>query len=88
MYAYSSGGLSVGTAVAISVILFSIVSFSAGVLLATLITYYCIRCREKSNGETYLSSSEPPQPAPVYDEVEPGLVVEMKECVAYAPVGH
>ena len=78
--------ISVGTAVAISVVLSSLVSFSAGALLAALLTYCCcVRRRGKSSGEPHPSSSEGPQPAPVYDEVVAGKL-EVKENIAYGPV--
>ena len=77
--------ISVGTAVAISVVISSLVSFSAGALLAALLTYCCVRRRAKSSGQPHPSSSEGPQPAPVYDEVVAGQL-EVKENVAYCPV--
>ena len=78
--------ISVGAAVAISVVLSSLVSFSAGVLLAALLAYCCcVRRRGKSSGQPHPSSSEDPQPAPVYDEVVAGKL-EVKENVAYGPV--
>ena len=77
--------ISVGAAVAISVVLSSLVSFSAGVLLAALLAYCCcVRRRGKSSGQPH-PSSEGPQPAPVYDEVVAGEL-EVKENVAYCPV--
>ena len=77
----ATGGLSAGTIVGISIIIF-LVSFSAGVLLAALITYCCcVKRREKSSGQPQVSSSE----APVYDEVVAGEL-ELKENVAYGPV--
>ena len=76
--------ISVGAAVAISVFLSSLVSFSAGTLLAALLTY-CVRRRQKSSGQPHPSPSEDPQPAPVYDEVVAGKL-EVKENVAYGPV--
>ena len=73
--------LSAGIIVGISIIIF-LVSFSAGALLAALITYCCcVRRREKSSGQPQVSSSE----APVYDEVVAGEL-ELKENVAYGPV--
>ena len=79
--------ISVGAAVAISVVLSSLVSFSAGVLLAALLAYCCcVRRRGKSSGQPHPSSSEDPQPAPVYDEVVAGKL-EVKEKVAYGPYG-
>ena len=76
-------GLSAGVAVGISITIF-LVSFSTGVVLATLITYCCVR-RKKSSWQPHLTSLEGPQPAPVYDEVGTGKL-ELKENVAYGPV--
>ena len=76
-------GLSAGTAVGISITIF-LVSFSVGVVLATFITYCCVR-RRKSSGKRHSTPSEGPQPAPVYDEVGAGKL-ELKENVAYGPV--
>ena len=82
----SAMAISVGAAVAISVVLSSLVSFSAGALLAALITYCCcVRRRGKSSGQSHPSPSEGPQPAPVYDEVVAGKL-EVKQNVAYGPV--
>ena len=75
-------GISVGATVAVSVVLSSLVSFSAGAVMAALITYCCVR-RRKSSGQPYLSPSE--DPSPVYDEVIPRKL-ELKENVAYGPV--
>ena len=78
--------ISVGAAVAISVVLSSLVSFSVGVLLATFLAYCCcVRRRGKSSGQPHLTSSEDLQPAPLYDEVVAGKL-EVKENVAYGPV--
>ena len=88
--------VSVGVAVAISVVLSSLMSFSAGVLLAAFITY-CVRRRGKSSGQPHSTLSEGPQPAPVYEEVRAGNLemkenlsyevgTEMKKNVAYGPV--
>ena len=77
--------LSAGTIVGISITI-CLVSFSTGALLAALITYCCcVRRREKSSGQPHPSSSEGPQPAPLYDEVVAGKL-EVKENVAYGPV--
>ena len=77
--------ISVGAAVAISVVVSSLVSFSAGALLAALLTYCCcVRRRGKSSGQPH-PSSEGPQPAPVYDEVVAGKL-KLMENVAYGPV--
>ena len=80
-----SGGISAGTVVGISIAIF-IVSFSAGALLTALITS-CCHMREKgkrkrSNEQREPSSSESPQPAPVYAEVVTSTV-EMKENPSY-----
>ena len=94
-------GLSAGAAVGISITIF-LVSFSAGALLAALITYYCVRVRRgKSSGQPHLPPSEGLQPAPVYDEVGAGGLkvkdnvaygpvdaLEMKQNPSYGPVGH
>ena len=77
-------GLSPGAAVGISITIF-LVSFSAGAVLAALITYCCMRRRGKSSGQPHLSPSEGPLPAPVYDEVGTDKL-ELKENVAYGPV--
>ena len=79
----AAAGLSAGAAVGISITIF-LVSFSTGVMLATLITYCCVR-RGNSSGQPQLTPSEGPQPAPVYDEVGAGKL-EVKENVAYGPV--
>ena len=76
-----TSGLSAGAAVGISIAIF-LVSFSAGTLLAALVTYCCcVRKREKSQQEEH-SSSESPQPAPVYAEVVASRL-EMKENPSY-----
>ena len=77
--------ISVGAAVAISVVVSSLVSFSVGALLAALITCCCVRRRGKSSGQPHPSSSEGPQHAPLYDEVVAGKL-EVKQNVAYGPV--
>ena len=79
-----TAGLSAGAVVGISTTIF-LVSFSAGGLLAALITYCCCVRRGKSSGQPHPSSSEGPQPAPLYDEVGAGKL-EVKENVAYGPV--
>ena len=78
--------ISVGATVAISVVLSSLVSFSVGALLATLLIYCCcVRRRKKSSWQPHLTSSEDTQPTPVYDEVVAGKL-EVKENIAYGPV--
>ena len=77
--------LNAGTIVGISITIF-LVSFSVGALLATLITYCCcVKRRGKSSEQPHPSSSEGPQPAPLYDEVGAGKL-EVKGNVAYGPV--
>ena len=81
----ATAGLSAGAAVGISITIF-LVSFSAGALLAALITYCCVRVRRgKSSGQPHLPPSEGPQPTPVYDEVGAGGL-KVKDNVAYGPV--
>ena len=81
----ATAGLSVNTVVGISIIIF-LVSFSVGVLLATLIFICCcVSGRGKNSGQPQVSSSEDPHPAPLYDEVVAGKL-ELKENVAYGPV--
>ena len=80
----ATAGLSAGAVVGISIIIF-LLSFSAGVLLAALTTYCCMRRRGKSSSKPHSTPSEAPQPAPVYDEVGAGKL-ELKENVAYGPV--
>ena len=78
--------ISVGAAVAISVVLSSLVSFSAGALLTALLTYCCcVKRRKKSSGQPHLSPTEDTQPDPMYDEVGAGKL-KVKENVAYGPV--
>ena len=79
----ATAGLSAGAAVGMSITIF-LVSFSTGALLATLITYRCVR-RGKNSGQPHPSTSEVSQPVPVYDEVGSGKL-EVKENVAYGPV--
>ena len=76
--------LNAGTIVGISITIF-LVSFSAGALLAALLTYCCCVWRGKSSGQPHPSSSEGPQPTPLYDEVGVGKL-KLKENVAYGPV--
>ena len=80
----AAAGLSAGAAVGISITIF-LVSFSAGVLLAALIIFCCVRRRGKNSGQAHSTPSEDPQPAPVYDEVGAGKL-KVKENVAYGPV--
>ena len=80
-------GLSVGIVVGISIAIF-MVSFSAGVLLATLIMFCCrVRGRGKNSEQPHLTltPSEDLQPTPMYDEVGAGKL-ELKENVSYGPV--
>ena len=90
--------ISFGATVAISMVLSSLVSFSAGALMAALIIFCSMRRRKKSSGQPHLTSSGDIQPAPVYDEVVAGKLelkenvvygpVEMKQNPSYGPVGH
>ena len=91
--------VSVGAAVAISVFLSFLVSFSAGALLAALLTYCHVTGKKKSSGQPHLTASEGLQPAPVYEEVKacsleikenPSYEVgtEMKKNVSYGPLEH
>ena len=81
----ATAGLSPGAVVGVSITIF-VVSFSAGALLATLITYCCcVRKKGKSSGHRHTTPSEGPQPAPVYDEVGTDKL-KMKENFAYGPV--
>ena len=73
--------VSVGVAVAISVVLSFLVSSSTGVLLAALVTY-CVRRRKKSSRKPHSILSEGPQPVPVYEEVK-AVNLEMKENLSY-----
>ena len=78
-------GLSAGIVVGISITIF-LMSFSAGAMLAALVTYCCVRERGESSGQHHLSPTEDPQCiTPVYDEVGAGKL-ELKENVAYGPV--
>ena len=71
------GDLSAGGVVGISASVF-LVSFSAGVVLAALITYCCcVIGRGKNRKQSHLSSSEGAQTVPVYDEVRAGPVNEL-----------
>ena len=72
--------VSVGVAVAISVVLSFLVS-STGVLLAALLTY-CVRRRKKNSRKPHSTLSEGPQPVPVYEEVK-AVNLEMKENLSY-----
>ena len=74
-----------GAVVGISITIL-LVSFSAGALLASLITYCCcVRRRQKSSRQPHPSPLESPHPAPLFDEVVGGKL-EVKENVAYGPV--
>ena len=53
----ASGGLNIGAVLSISTAIF-LVALSTGTLLATFITYCCMRRRGKSSGKPQLSSSE------------------------------
>ena len=70
------GCLSAGAVVGISAPTF-LVSFSAGVLLTTLVTYCYVMKRGKNRKQPHLSSLEGAQTVPVYDEVRAGPVNEL-----------
>ena len=78
----ASACLTAGTVVGISITIL-LVSFFAGVMLAVLITCYCMREKEKSSKQTDLPTSEPLQTVPVYAEVVRTCTLEMKENPAY-----
>ena len=80
-----STGLSTAEVVGITFALSSIVSFTAGLLVALVIAYCYIR-QLKTN---QYSPSEPKQPAPMYEDVSMDVRrdIELKENVAYSIVG-
>ena len=82
---YAGTGLSTAEAVGITFVLSSIVSFTAGLLVALVIAYCYIR-QQKTN---QYSPSEPKQPAPMYEDVSMDVRrdIELKENVAYRVVG-
>ena len=61
-------------------------------LLATVITYCCMRRRGKSSGKAQVPSSEEQKPVLVYSDREaesrPVVMLEMKENIAYCHVEH
>ena len=81
---YSAGGLSTAEAVGIAIALSSIVSFTAGLLVALVIVYCYIR---QLKGRY---SPRDPQQSPVqYEDVSMVTKdIELKENIAYGPVGH
>ena len=83
----TTAGLGAGAVVGVSITIF-LLSFIVGTLLAALICG--LRWRGKSSGQHHTSSSEGPQPGPVYEMVEEHQVdkLEMKENIAYGPVSH
>ena len=85
LYSVVSTGLSTVQTVGISVIISSIVSFTAGLLVALVIAYCYIR-QQKTN---QYSPNEPKQPAPMYEDVSMDVRrdIELKENVAYRVVG-
>ena len=78
-------GLSTAEAVGIAIALSSIVSFSAGLLVASVISYCYIR---RLMGR--YSPRDPQQPAPMYEDVSIAMSkdIELKENVAYGPINH
>ena len=82
-----STGLSTAVAVGITFVLSSIMSFTAGLLVAMFIAYCYIR-QQKTN---QYSPSEPKQPAPMYEDVSMDvrrdIDHELKENIAYRVVG-
>ena len=78
-------GLSTAAAVGIAIALSSIVSFSAGLLVALVIAYCYIRRLKR-----HYSPKDTQQPAPMYEDVSmvTGKDIELKENVAYGPINH
>ena len=85
----ASGGLNAGAVLSISIAIF-LVALSTGTLLATFITYCCMRRRVESSGKSQLPSSEGQKPVLVYTDCEaksrPVVMLEMKEKIAYCHV--
>ena len=85
----ASGGLNAGAVLSISIAIF-LVALSTGTLLATFITYCCMRRRVESSGKPQLPSSEGQKPVLVYTDREaesrPVVMLEMKENIAYCHV--
>ena len=91
--------LSTGAAVGIPIAVF-LVSFLIGALLVVLITYCCVRVRrKKSSGQLQPSCTQPEPLQPSYNqlelpheycevEIKRADTLELKENVAYGPVGH
>ena len=77
-------GLSAGAVGGVSTAIF-LVSFSAGTVLAVLITHCFVRRKKKksTHEQTDHSSLEASQPAPVYAEVVRTTKMEMKENPSY-----
>ena len=83
----ASGGLNTGAVLSISIAIF-LVALSTGTLLATFITYCCMR-RGKSSGKPQLSSSEGQKRyTDRKAESRPVVMLEMKENIAYCHVEH
>ena len=87
----ASGRLNTGAVLSISIAIF-LVALSTGTLLATFITYCCMRKRRKSSGKPQVPSSEDQKPVLVYTdrkaESRPVVMLEMKENIAYSQVEH
>ena len=90
--------LSTGAAVGIPIAVF-LVSFLIGAMLVVLITYCCVRKRKKSSGQLQPSCTLPEPLQPSYNqselpheycevEIKRADTLELKENVAYGPVGH
>ena len=78
-------GLSTAEAVGIAIALSSVVSFSAGLLVALVIAY-CYNRRLKGQ----YSPRDTQHPAPMYEDVSIAVSkdIELKENVAYGPINH
>ena len=85
----ASGGLNAGLLLSISISIF-LVALSIGILLATFITYCCMRRRGKSSGKPHPSEGQ--KPVLVCNDHEghsrPVVMLEMKENIAYSHVEH
>ena len=79
--------LSQGGAVAVSVVITALLTFTLGLTVGVAVTYFCIK-HQQNTGST-ASHVEQTGPGPVYDEVSPTSVktekFEMGENMAYGP---
>ena len=81
---YSAGGLSTAEAVGIAIALSSIVSFTAGLLVALVIAYCYFRQQKNQS-----SPRDTQQPPALYEDISMVTKdIELKENIAYGPVGH